>query len=145
MKQELQFYTPDCPVEHHFAPGVYLRQITMPAGSVIVGHMHKTEHINNIVSGSALVALNGIPSLIQGPCAFNSLAYTRKVLLVLEDMVWQTVHPIDGDGSCLTPENQLMLVSDIEEDIIEKDLHWVALQNDQIQKDFATLKVKEIK
>lgn len=35
----------DCPVRHYFAPGMYAREITIPAGAVVVGAVHKTEHL----------------------------------------------------------------------------------------------------
>ena len=41
----------ECPLKHYFAPGVYLREIFMPAGSVVIGKIHKTEHFNIIQKG----------------------------------------------------------------------------------------------
>ena len=35
----------DCKEKHYFGPGLYVREVTMPAGSVIVGKPHKTEHL----------------------------------------------------------------------------------------------------
>ena len=41
----------DVPVEHHFAPGVYMRQMDAKAGTVVVSKMHRTEHMNVLLSG----------------------------------------------------------------------------------------------
>src|SRR6187551_184114 len=38
-------------VQHHFAPHVYMREIFMPAGTFVIGKMHKTEHFNIITQG----------------------------------------------------------------------------------------------
>jgi len=85
----------DCPVTHHFAPGVYMREIFMPADSVIVGHAHTTEHFNIVSKGSAYVIVDGESQFIEAPATFASLAGVRKTLHILEDMTWTTVHPTD--------------------------------------------------
>jgi hypothetical protein len=79
-------------VTHRFAPGVYLREIFMPAGSFIIGHQHNTEHFNIVLFGEAEV-LMGNESKLVGPGTFVSKAGVRKVLFVRQDMRWITVHP----------------------------------------------------
>ena len=83
----------DCPLVHKFAPGVYLREIFMPRGTFIIGHEHRTEHFNIVLSGRARVMMEGKVHEIMGPCTFVSKPGVRKVLLILEDMRWATVHP----------------------------------------------------
>ena len=85
----------DCPLRHRFAPGVYLREITMPAGTFVIGAEHNTQHFNIVLSGKALVMIDGELHEIIGPCTFVSMAGVRKVLYILEDMLWQTVHPTE--------------------------------------------------
>ena len=41
---------------HHFAPGVYMRELTLPAGSVCTGRIHKTTFLNVIAQGSVAVS-----------------------------------------------------------------------------------------
>ncbi|MGL4274890.1 MAG: hypothetical protein ACRCTO_21575, partial [Pseudomonas paracarnis] len=31
----------DCPVRHHFAPGIYAREINIPKGTVLIGAVHR--------------------------------------------------------------------------------------------------------
>jgi len=83
----------DCPLVHRFAPGVYLREIFMPAGTFIIGQQHKTEHFNIILRGRARVSIDGVVQIIEAPFTFVSHIDVRKVLYIEEDMVWQTVHP----------------------------------------------------
>ncbi len=85
----------DCPLTHRFAPGIYIREILMPAGAFIIGHEHKTKHFNIVLSGRALVMINGRPMTVDAPHTFVSEPGVRKVLYILEDMRWQTVHPTD--------------------------------------------------
>ena len=75
------------------APGVYLREIWMPRGAFIIGHEHRTEHFNIVAKGAALVVVNGHVERMQAPYCLVSCVGVRKILLILEDMVWYTVHP----------------------------------------------------
>jgi len=83
----------ELPLNHQFAPGVYLREIFMPAGTFVIGHEHTTEHFNIVTAGRALVMIAGEPFEITAPATFVSKAGVRKVLYILEDMRWMTVHP----------------------------------------------------
>ena len=47
-----------CPVQHHFAPGAYGREMTLPAGLVVVGKIHKHAHINVISKGACKFSLS---------------------------------------------------------------------------------------
>jgi hypothetical protein len=85
----------ECDLKHIFAPGVYYREIFMPAGSLIIGHEHKTEHLNIVLSGFARVMMNDDIVDIASPDVFISKPGTRKVLLIIEDMRWGTVHPTE--------------------------------------------------
>lgn len=83
----------DVPLHHAFAPNVYLRQVTMPKGAVIIGHQHKTEHFNIVLCGKATVFMEGEIQDIVAPAIFKSSANVRKVLFIHETMIWATVHP----------------------------------------------------
>jgi hypothetical protein len=85
----------EAPLTHHFSPGVYLREVFMPAGSIIIGHEHTTEHFNIVLSGTAQVVIDGKMSRIVAPCVFPSGVGVRKALLIEQDMRWLTVHPTD--------------------------------------------------
>ena len=82
----------DLPLLHDFSKGVYLRQILMPKGSLVIGKTHKTEHLNIIMSGSASVLIDGEVKFIKAPYVFNSGKGIKKILYVHEEMVWATVH-----------------------------------------------------
>lgn len=79
-------------MRHSFAPGVYMREILMFKGTLLIGHEHKFQHFNIVLRGKALVMMDGRTQLIEAPCYFDSGAGVRKVLLILEDMSWTTVH-----------------------------------------------------
>jgi hypothetical protein len=83
----------ECPVTHRFAPGLYLREIFMPADTVVIGRIHKTEHFNILIKGAALIVHDdGRREELRAPMTFVSGAGVQKVLYIIEDMIWQTVH-----------------------------------------------------
>src|SRR5689334_15204844 len=49
----------DCPLQHVFAPGAYARTIFIPAGTVIVGKIHKHQHLNILSQGVVTVVTEG--------------------------------------------------------------------------------------
>jgi hypothetical protein len=85
----------EVPVVHHFAPGVYLREAIMPAGALVIGHKHKHEGINIVLSGSALVKIDGKIQTVKAPCIIKSAAGTRKIAYVIEEMRWLNIHPTE--------------------------------------------------
>lgn len=87
----------ECPLVHRFAPGVYMREVTMPAGTYVIGHEHLTEHGNVVLSGRALVSMNGEVAEVVAPQVFTSPAGLRKILIILEEMRFMTIHPNPAD------------------------------------------------
>lgn len=85
----------ECPLRHLFAPGVYVREVTMPEGAFIIGHAHKTEHFNFVLSGRARVLIDGAVREISAGEVFVSKPGVRKMLLILETMRFATVHPTE--------------------------------------------------
>lgn len=83
----------EAPVTHHFAPGVYMRQMDAAAGTLVVSKMHRTEHMNILLKGSlTVVTENGIEHL-QAPLVLKSAAGTKRIGYFHEDSSWITVHP----------------------------------------------------
>lgn len=80
------------PVVHHHAPDIYLREIFMPAQTFVIGAKHKTDHYNIILTGSALVLMEGKLTRVDAPLVVRTGAGVKKVLLILKDMRWLTVH-----------------------------------------------------
>lgn len=87
----------DFPLTHHFAPGVYGRQMLIPAGSVIVGKIHKHAHLNIIISGHCWVATEFGRKELRGGDVFVSEPGTKRAVTALVDTVWLTIHPNTTD------------------------------------------------
>lgn len=79
--------------KHHFAPGVYVRELFIPAGTVLTGKIHRFEIMNILVSGTLRVTTDdGVQELI-GPMIFNSKAGSKKAAVTLTDVVFLNIHP----------------------------------------------------
>lgn len=78
--------------KHHFSNGFYAREIFIPAGTILTGKIHKTEHLNIVSKGRIRVLTeNGIEE-ISAPFTMVSSPGTKRVGKALEDTVWVTIH-----------------------------------------------------
>lgn len=110
----------ECPLQHQFLPGVYIRTIFMSAGNRITSLVHRTRHQYIILKGKVNVFTeeDGIVTL-AAPYVGITQPGTRRVLEILEDCVWLTIHP-----TTIVPENDseeaiLAAVEKVKEQIIE--------------------------
>lgn len=85
----------DCPVKHHFGPGIYIREVRIKAGVFSIGHHQNFEHLNHMLQGRVIM-LNpdGSTSELSAPAVFTSPP-GRKVGLIVEDMVWMNIYATD--------------------------------------------------
>lgn len=91
-KSMLPYEQLDCKLIHRFPPGLYVREIFIPAGACVVGKIHKHSHLNFISSGkSTVITKDGLETL-EGPCTMISTAGTKRALYAHTDLVWTTVH-----------------------------------------------------
>ncbi len=114
----------DFPLTHIFTPGLYTREIFMPKGSLITSKTHNTTHPFFILQGSAEVwTEEGGVQILEAPYRGITTPGTTRVLLILEDCIWITTHPIasiTGEENNLSEEDKLKVVQGIEDIIIEK-------------------------
>lgn len=81
----------DCPVVHHFGPGICIREVFMPAGTLAIGHFQKFTHMNIMLKGKVMIVDDGQTKVLTAPMIFNGKA-GRKIGYVIEDMVWQNIY-----------------------------------------------------
>lgn len=104
------FEAVDCPLTHRFTDGLYVREIFMPAGTLITSKIHKTQHQYFVLQGKVIVWIDGVEHLIEAPYIGVTEPNTRRVLYILEDCIWATSHP--------NPDNET--VEQIEDRILDK-------------------------
>jgi hypothetical protein len=80
-------------LRHHFAPGIYMRELLIPKGSLIIGKIHAHEHPVMLASGEAvyMTEFDGLQRIV-GPRAMVSSPGVKRLLLTITDCVWYTVH-----------------------------------------------------
>ncbi len=82
----------ECPVVHHFGPGIYIREVTLPAGALAMGHAQKFDHLNIMLTGAvAMVGDDGQTKVLRAPMIFVGKP-GRKLGYVLETCIWQNVY-----------------------------------------------------
>ena len=83
----------ELPLKHSFAPGVYAREMEIPAGTLLIGKIHKHRHHNFLMKGSIIVLTetNGV-ELLQAPLMIVSEEGTQRIGYAVTDTVWTTIH-----------------------------------------------------
>ena len=86
----------ECEITHRFTPGLYTRQIVMPAGYLVTSRIHRTEHPYVISKGDISVWTKEEGLLrLKAPHSGITRPSTRRVLYAHEDTVWTTFHPTE--------------------------------------------------
>lgn len=107
----------ECPVVHHFGPGIYVREVTLKAGAIVVGHHQKHEHLNIVLTGRvALIGDDGLIKIIDAPLIFVGKP-GRKMGCIISDCVWHNIYATDERD-----------VEKLEAMLFEKSAPWKAHQ-----------------
>ena len=80
------------PLIHRFANNVYAREILLPAGTLVIGKIHKHAHLNIITVGRVAVLTEFGVDEFTAPHTFISKAGTKRVVYAYENTVWTTIH-----------------------------------------------------
>lgn len=84
--------------EHFFAPGVYVRQITIPKDTLLTGEIYREEHVHTVLRGDVSVVTERGLQRVQGPCTFVSPANVKRAGYAHEETVWQAAFANPDDG-----------------------------------------------
>lgn len=96
---------------HHWADGMYCRFLPRPAGTLIVGKVHKREHFYIVCCGIVRVTNGeGAAREITGPAVIVSQPGTKRAVLAMTDATCITVHRTDKTD-----------LDEIETELIEPD------------------------
>lgn len=87
-KMMLDLPQESAPVIHRFAPGLYIREVSLPGGTFAIGHEQTTEHLNIMVKGKVHMA-DG--TTLTAPMIFVGKP-GRKAGFIEEDTVWLNIY-----------------------------------------------------
>ena len=110
---------PQLPFEiiHRFGPGLYIREATMPAGSFVIGHHHKTEHLNIMLTGRmTLITGDGEVRELTAPYMYTAPP-GRKAAHIHEDVTWLNIHATNETD-----------IEKLEDELLFKSEEWHAAQ-----------------
>jgi len=135
----LQLPQVDCPLIHTFTKGLYMREVFMPAGTMVTSKIHNTQHPYEVLQGVVSVQIDmGEWQLIEAPYSGITQAGTRRVLYIHEDCRWKTFHPIPeitGEENELSDEGKQEIVDWIESVIIVKHDNKLASNKQELVTD----------
>ena len=79
-------------IVHRFGPGIYIREATYPANSLIVGQYHLSEHMNVLLKGKIeVIDGNGNVNVFTAPYMFVAPPGS-KIGRTLEEVIWQNIY-----------------------------------------------------
>lgn len=78
-------------IAHHFAHGVYAREMVMPKHSLVVGKIHLFSQINILSKGEVSVLTERGIERFTAPHTFSAPSNTKRVIYAHEDSVWTCI------------------------------------------------------
>jgi len=116
----------DCIVKHYFSPKdekyeccTYAREMFIPKGTLIIGKIHRHQHLNIISKGKVVVYTEFGEKHMEGPITFVSEIGLKRSVYAVEDTLWTTIHLTQFVGE----EN----LTKIEEEVIAPDYSEMGL------------------
>lgn len=83
----------EIPLKHTFTPGLYMREIVIPAGTLATSKLHKTEHFFAISMGDISVWTQEAGTVrLKAPHTGITKPGTRRIFFAHADTVWTTFH-----------------------------------------------------
>lgn len=107
------------PLRHFRHAGMYTRELTIPAGNVATGVVHKDDHMVVMTKGDITIMTDEGMQRLQAPYIATVKAGIKRVCYAHEETIWATVHSVPGVES--------MSIEDIEALLFDRgDISWVA-------------------
>jgi quercetin dioxygenase-like cupin family protein len=79
-------------ISHHFGAGVYAKETRISAGSILVQHKHKHDHLSVLASGSVELIVDDVKSIVHAPACLTIQANKHHGVKSLTDVVWYCIH-----------------------------------------------------
>lgn len=77
--------------KHYFSDGAYAREITIPAGAVVTGKIHKYAQLNILSKGEISVLTEDGIVRVSAPFTVVSPPGTKRVAFAHTECVWTTI------------------------------------------------------
>ena len=80
------------PMKHTFADGIYIRQMDMKAGSMVIGAIHNHLHAWFLLTGNLTVVTEESVEEFVAPCYVLATPGAKRVILAKEDSIFVNIH-----------------------------------------------------
>jgi hypothetical protein len=94
LKQLTQMQMP--PFRHYFCDDVYVKEMIIPAGTLMTGKIHNTEHISIMTRGDVSVMTGDTKERLRGFSIFKSPIGVKRVGYFHQETQWINVHNANG-------------------------------------------------
>lgn len=94
----LQLPQTDCPLEHIFEPGLYIRELKIPAGTLFIGRLHRHGHRVDLLSGSVIHITENGRFRVDAPFTVHTQPGYHMVAYIMTDVVCRSIHPNAGNS-----------------------------------------------
>ena len=101
------------PLKHTFADGIYVRQMSMNKGTIVVGAIHKHLHVWFLLTGHISVATEETTEDYIAPCYVVATPGTKRVIYANEESIFVNIHK--------NPTNS-QNIEWLEKEIVAKDI-----------------------
>ena len=80
------------PLKHSFADQIYVRQMEMKKGTLVVGAVHNHKHVWFLLTGHLTIACNDDIQDYESPCYVISEAGSQRAIYANEDSIFVNIH-----------------------------------------------------
>jgi quercetin dioxygenase-like cupin family protein len=82
-------------ITHHFSDGLYAKEASIPAGTMLMQHKHTYSHFGILAKGKVVVVNDGDIKIYDAPACINIEAGTHHGIKAVTDCVWFCIHATD--------------------------------------------------
>ena len=116
-------------LKHYFANGSYVREMSLPANTAVVGRIHKHETINILLEGEIIVVDESgnkkhlkAPHVFIAPAGNQKAAYTVTPVRWLNSVACETTDPDEAEAllTCETIEEYGLFLTEQNKQIEDK-------------------------
>ena len=121
------------PLKHTFADGIYVRQMSMRPGSIVVGAIHKHLHVWFLLTGHISVVTEDTTEDYIAPCYVVATPGTKRVIYTHTDCRFITVH-VTNNTDLVKIENEVIAKDFSDEEISLENIELLKKKINQTKK-----------
>lgn len=80
------------PIRNYFVDGLYVREIFIPRGAVLVGYIHTKPCVTTVSRGEIIIYDGELRARVRAPYTVCVAAGTKKAGFAVEDTVWSDAY-----------------------------------------------------